>query len=112
MAMTVTYEHPVAGLVPPVAVTESKDLVVATVGVGLAADTDAVIVHNLGLAAADLAAGHPEVVLEPLTAAARASLWYVSAKTANNITVTKAGGVGAGAAQLRAHISRPHTIGQ
>ena len=111
MAVTVTYEWPVAGIVAPTAL-QAEDLVTANVLADNNADTDAIIVHNIGLSVAELAAGLPIVILEPLRASAQASLWYVSARDANTVTVTKAGGVGgdAAAAQLRVHVRRPHTI--
>lgn len=110
MAVTVTYSWPVAGVVAPTAL-QTEDLVVADVIADNNADTDAVITHNIGLSAAELVAGFPIVALEPMIAAAQASLWYVSAKAANTVTVTKAAGVGGDpAAQLRVHVRRPHTI--
>lgn len=113
MAVTVTYSWPVAGIVAPTAL-QTEDLVVADVLADNNADTDAVITTNMGLSAADLAAGRPAVVIEPLRASAQASLWYVLAKAANSVTITKAPGVGgdAAGAQVRVHITRPHSIYQ
>lgn len=115
MAITVTYEHPVAGLVAPTAVQVATQ-VTATVIASADGDTNADITHNMALSVAELAAGFPIVILEPLTAPAQLSLWYVPAanKTTNAVRVTKsvAGGSGNAAAQLRVHILRPHTIGR
>lgn len=111
MAVTVTYEWPVAGLVAPTAL-QAEDLVTANVLADNNADADAVITHNIGLSVAELNAGFPVVILEPLRASAQTSLWYVRLKAANTVTVTKAAGTGGDAAgpQLRVHIRRPHTI--
>lgn len=119
MAVTVTYEHPVTGIVAPTAL-QTKEQVTATVIATLDADAAAIIVHNMGLTAAELALGLPIVVLEPILAAARTSDWIVGSaalpagKDANTIQVSKtiAGGSGNGAAQLRVNILRPHTIGR
>ncbi len=79
MAAVITYQHPVAGIVAPTAL-QAMDLVTAVVE-ALDADTDAVVVHNLGLTAAQLALGWPIVTLEPLYAVAgtEANLadWFV-----------------------------------
>lgn len=116
MAVTVAYEHPIAGAGPPTAL-QVADMVTATVIASADADTNAVITHNMGLSAADLAAGRPVVILEPgvaEAAAARLSNWAVTAKDANTVTVNKTNAVGSGAAgiQLRVHISRPHSVGR
>lgn len=115
MAVTVAYLYPVIGGVAPTAL-QTADMVVATVIADNNADTDAVIVHNMGLSAAELAEGKPIVTLEPgiaEAAAARVSNWIVGAKAANQVTVHKAaGGGGAAGIQLRVVVRRPHSIGQ
>lgn len=118
MAVTVTYEYPVAGLVPPVAITQAKDFVTANVIADADGDLAATITHNLGISVADLAAGLPVVTLEPLqtagTTEARLADWIVTSKTANTVVLgkTNAGGSGAAAPTLRVHVQRPHSIGR
>lgn len=112
MAVTVTYEYPVAGLVPPTAVVQAKNMVVANIIATANGDTDAVVTHNLNLSAADLASGKPMVTLERIDAAARASLWVITALAADTVTVTKSGAAGGAVpAQLRVTVRRPHSIG-
>lgn len=113
MAVTVTYEWPVAGTTPPTAA-QVADEVTARVVATADADTTAVITHNMGLTAADLAAGRPTVVLTPLIAAASLSLWTAAYTDGNTITLTKATTAGSGnaGAQLRVDVKRPHTIGR
>lgn len=116
MATQVDYEHPVIGLVAPTAL-QTIDQVTATVIEDAGAAVNVAITHNMGLSAADLAAGRPHVILEPIDGGGvfdvRTQQWVVSAKAANTITVSSAG-VGAGdpLPQLRVHIKRPHTIGR
>ena len=115
MAITVGYLHPVIGAGAPAAVQVATQ-VTATVIASVDADANADITHNMNLTAAELAAGFPIVVLEPVTAFAQLSLWYVptASKTATGVRVTKsvAGGSGNAAIQLIVHILRPHTIGR
>lgn len=117
MAAVITYEHPVAGIVAPTAL-QSADQVTAVVE-ALDADTDAVVIHNMGLTAAQLLLGWPIVDLVPLYAVAgtEANLadWFTRLKTANDITITKTavGGSGTGAGPtVRVQIQRPHSIGR
>lgn len=116
MAVTVTYEHPIAGVVAPTAQQMiGHDLCVANIIADADGDAAAVVTHNMAISVADLAAGLPSVVLEPgPNAAAQLSLWIVTAKDANTVTVGKTvvGGSGNVAAQLRVHVRRPHTIGR
>lgn len=111
MAVTVTYEYPVAGTTAPTAA-QVASLVSANVIATADADTTAVITHNLGLSAAELSAGFPLVDVTPLLAAAYTSQWAVTGAMANAVTLTKGTGAGSGnaAAQIRVQISRPHSI--
>lgn len=115
MAVTVTYEWPVAGVVAPTAL-EVADKVVANVIAALDADVLATITHNLGLSAAELAAGFPEVMVEQMLPQGWLSTPHVLAagKTTNAVAVTMSNAVGSGAAtaQFRVTISRPHSIGK
>lgn len=117
MAVTINYEYPIVVAVPPgVAPTalQVHDSVIAAVIATANGDTDAVITHNFGLVAAQLAAGQPEIILIPLQPVAIVASWVVSAVAANTITVTKlgVGGTSDAAVQLRVHIKRPHSIGR
>lgn len=69
-------------------------------------DTTANIAHGMGVAP-DL------IVLTPMVAAARLSLWVATAD-ATNIAIAKAttGGSGAAGAQLKVVAARPHSIMQ
>jgi len=112
MAVTVTYEHPVAGLVPPTAV-EAKGIVNATIIKGADADIAATVTHNMGISAADLAAGFPKVTITPIEQVTAAIAdWTVAALGANDITLAATAGVGSGSAnpQVRVIIERPHSI--
>lgn len=114
MAVTVTYEYPVAGLVAPTAL-QSANLVIATIIKALDADIAATITHNFGLTAAQLAAGFPIIEITPiLQVDAKLSDFTVNAAGANDVSfiMTAAGGSGNVAAQVRVSIERPHSIGR
>lgn len=127
MAVTAVFEHPPTGLVNPAAAVV-KDRVTFTLNDVLSADVGITVTHNMNLSTADLAAGFPIVVVQPLLAGARDSAWCVGStanaaagttgKNANTIVLTREGGVGvtadAGAAimQIRITLLRPHTIGR
>lgn len=112
MAVTVTYEHPVAGLVAPTAF-QAKGIVNATIIKGANADIAATITHNMGLSAAELAAGFPKVTITPIEqVTAVLADWTVAARGANDITLAATAAVGSGSAnpQVRVIIERPHSI--
>lgn len=118
MAVTVTYQYPVAGTTAPTAaqmggsVNPILSKVRATVIAAVDADTTATITHNMGLSAADLAAGRCEVKITPLVQTTAAlSLWAVTSVTANTIVLTKAttAGSGGAAAQIQVVVDRPQS---
>lgn len=114
MAVTVTYEHPVAGIVAPTAL-QVADMVVATIIKGADGDIAATITHNFGLTAAQLAAGFPIVTITPIEQlTAVLADWTVSATAANSITLAATAGAGSGGAnpQVRVTVRRPHSIGR
>jgi hypothetical protein len=123
MAATIVYEHPIAGGVAPSAL-QAEDQVSFTINDVVSADTAITVTHNMGLSVADLAAGLPIVVLQPLRASARAAQWIIGSaalpgatgKTANAIDLIKVNAVGndtgTAVAQIRVHLIRPHTIGR
>jgi hypothetical protein len=123
MAATIVYEHPVAGGVAPTAL-QAKEQVTFTINDVVTADTAITVTHNMGMTTADLAAGLPIVVLQPLRASARAAQWIIGSaalpgatgKTANTIDLTKVNGLGSDSgtavAQIRVHLIRPHSIGR
>ncbi len=123
MAVTVVYEHPVAGGVAPTAL-QAQEQVTFTLNDVVSADTAITVTHNLGLSTAELAAGLPITVLQPLRASANAAQWIIGSsallgtagKTANDITLSKVNAVGndsgTAVAQIRVHLIRPHTIGR
>lgn len=113
----IAYEHPVTGAVAPTAL-QAKELVTFNI---IATATAAVTVtasHNMGISAAELALGFPEVIVEPLYGAAGtealadAGAWTVSAKNTDTVHLTKAATGAAAAAVVRVHVLRPHTIGR
>jgi hypothetical protein len=114
-SVTVTYTHPVAGLVAPTAL-QTKEMVKADIIASADADTTAIVTHNMGLSAAELAAGMPTVVMTLILSQALAALsaWTNTAVDANTATFTKLATAGSLSAspQLRVTITRPHTIGR
>jgi len=126
MAVTAVYEFPTAPGVPSLA--QAKEQVTFTLNDVLNADTTIIVTHNMALNAADLLAGLPIVVFEPLRPTARgaagaawcvgsAALPGITGKTTNAIQLTKTAGAGsddpgAGVAQIRIHLLRPHSIGR
>jgi len=117
MAATVVYEYPVAGTAPGVVPTavQVKDLVTFAV-IGSAAAETIAATHNMSLSAADLAAGLPIVILEPLFASAGteaiSASWIVSAKAAATLSLAHLAAGSSDIPMLRVHVLRPHTIGR
>lgn len=123
MAATIVYEHPVAGSVAPTAL-QAKEQVTFTLNDVVTADSAITVTHNMGMSTADLAAGLPLVIFQPLRASARAAQWLIGSaalpgatgKTANSIDLTKVGTLGSDSgtavAQIRVHLIRPHSIGR
>jgi len=113
MAVTVTYEYPVAGIVAPTALQGRVCTCVATVIKGADGDTAATITHNMGLSAAQIAQGFPVVTItkiEQITAVL--ADWTVTTVTANTVVMTATAGAGSGSAnpQIRVTVRRPHSI--
>lgn len=118
MAVTVNYYNPGSAsslTAPTVAANGLFDTVTARVIATADGDTTATITHNLGLSAADLTAGRPEIyITNLLQVPASTSAWAVTTIAANSITLTKGTGAGSGNAgeQIQVVIKRPHTIGR
>jgi hypothetical protein len=118
MAVTVTYQYPVAGVTAPTAVQMGSSAapllskVRATVISTVDGDTTATITHNMGLSTADLAAGRPEVKLTGISAFAAVAGWFVSSFTTNTVVLTKTTTTGSGnaAAQLEVVVERPNSV--
>jgi hypothetical protein len=115
MAVTVTYTHPVAGITAPTALQSSNaQSVIADVIATADGDTTAVVTHNFGLTAAELASGFPNVIMTPVLSQALAALssWTNTANAANTSTFTKLATAGSGNAanQLHVTVQRPHSI--
>jgi len=105
----VHYTHPVTGDVAPTGA-QAHDMVTGVID-ALAASSTVEFVHNMGLTAAQIAAGNPIVGVTPYgTAEAREAKWYVSGQTANGATLQ---GMSATASTATAVVTvrRPHTIG-
>jgi acyl-CoA hydrolase len=96
-----------ATVAPTALQTKERVVVQVTTATGSA---DISVVHNMGLSAADLAAGRPLVNIEPLTADARVARIIVSAQSANGTTLTQLSGTNTAAVAI-VTIRRPHTIG-
>lgn len=115
MPITVNYLWPVTATptTPPnAAQSAAVSTVIAGVTATADADTTAVITHNLGIPAADLAAGFPVITITGITAPSAISLWRAVNTDGNTVTLTKSTTVGSGGVgdQIRVSISRPHTI--
>jgi len=113
MAVTVTYEYPVAGVVAPTALQARVAACNATVVATADADTTATIQHNMGLSVAQLAQGFPNVEMTILLqVVAKKADWTISSRTADTVVLTKTAAVGSGSAsaQLRVSVARPHSI--
>lgn len=114
MAVTVTYQHPVAGIVAPTAL-QVADMVIATIIKGADGDVAATITHNMGLTAAQLAAGFPIVTITPIEQVTAALAdWTVGVPTADTVPLNATAAVGSGSAnpQVRVTVRRPHSIGR
>jgi len=110
MAVTVTYEWPVAGITAPTTTQMSKrNIVTATVIKTADGDTTATVTHNLQLTAAQLAAGFPKITLTPLLLLFYTTLPFVASVTATTAVITMAttGGTGNASAQFRVTVERP-----
>ena len=113
MAIVPTYTFPLA--VVPTAV-QAKEQVSFLIDC-LAADTGpTAIPHNMAISAADLAAGFPIVVVEPLYVSglgeAQLANFRVTAKAADSISLTKTNAVNSVGRLLMVHVLRPHSIGR
>jgi hypothetical protein len=107
-AIVPAYLTPVSGAVPPTPAQGAPVNEVYAELTGDGAATSLLFVHNLGVSAADLAAGYPEVFLEPLLAAFYTEHPVVTLKTANNVTITV---LGTAATQfVGVRVKRPNTI--
>lgn len=88
MANTVTYKAPVSGVTAPTRAQSAKVNQVKGTITGDGAATTVTIDHNLNISAADLAKGLPEVRLERILASGNTAAPIVSAKTAQQVTLT------------------------
>ena len=118
MSVVITYINPagLTGPTPPTAAQmASANNLVAAVSATADGDTTAVITHNWGLSAAQLANYHPFVIISKLTAnlaAANLSAWAAAWTDGNTITLTKAttGSSGAAGNQIVVILLKPHSI--
>jgi len=113
MAVTITYEYPVAGAVAPTAAEVRRlSAVVATVEATAAGDLLATITHNMAISAADLAAGWPIIIFEPMLPDFYNKAPHVLAAgkltSSAEVTMENAGGVAGD--QYRVTILRPNTV--
>lgn len=109
MAVTVTYQYPVSGTVPPTAFQVASE-VNATVN-WLDTDTTATVTHNFALAATDPAALFPVVVItENVNSAGTVAPAVVINKTSTNaVVLTKSSAAGSGGT-LDVAVLRPHSM--
>jgi len=112
-AVTVTYRNVGSGTTPPTAIAARRvNSVVATIAASADADAAAIVTHNMNLSAADLAAGWPTVLFEPLSTQFQTSRWFAVSHDPNYVGLVKGNAAGGGAAgeQLKVTVARPHTI--
>lgn len=113
----ITYKHPVAGLVAPTAV-QAKDLVVFVIVATATAGVTVTATHNMGISAADLALGFPEVIIEPLYASAGTEVLVDAGapvcilKDANTVQIAKAATGASSLPVVQVSVLRPHTLGR
>jgi hypothetical protein len=118
MAVTVTYLAPPAvagGTIAPTAAQSFRyNSVIADIIKSADGDAAAVVTHNWGLSAAQLAAGGPWIMLIPLLPEFYITEPYVAAAdiTTNAVTITLGTGTGSGAAtaQIRVVLIKPPSI--
>lgn len=113
MAVTITYEHPVAGGTAPTA-TEAKRVsaVVAVVEATAAGDLSATIEHNMALSAAELAAGFPVVIMELMLPGAwvKAPHELAAGRLTNTLEITMENAGGVAGNMFRVTVLRPNTL--
>ncbi len=85
-----------------------------TFDVTATADADSSVEITHGISGVDAADTQLKVTLEPIRPEFYLSNWYVSARSATTITLTKDTQTGSGhaSAQARVHIERVHTINE
>jgi hypothetical protein len=108
MSVTVTYKAPYT--TAPTKVQQHyhpKSLVIATVAAGASSDALAIITHDFGLSAAELALDYPVVTITPLDGDDITSPWFEVSQNPN-YTVLGKGTVAQGGA-VKVAISRPPT---
>lgn len=108
MAVTQNFTNPATGAVSPTAAQVQNQCEVICLITTDGVATTTTITHNLGVSAADLTLGYPDVILEPSSAnAANGTLAaYISSKTANTVVLTFLAVVGI----LNVKITRPNTL--
>lgn len=87
--------------------TSPRNLVIATVLAGLAADVQAIITHDFNLSAAEITLNYPVVVLTPLDGNAITSPWFEVSQNPNYTVLGK--GTTAVGALTKVAIMRPAT---
>jgi hypothetical protein len=111
MAVSVNYRRPVFGVTPPTQLqTQRLSTVVAVLAGTAAADSQAIITHNLNMSNADISQGFPTLDWEPLDTTFYAANWFEASQSNNFVVLQKGAGVGATANnQAKVTISRPNT---
>lgn len=104
---TVAYEWPTTGATAPTAAVMSKHQQMTAIVTGDNSATAFTITHNFGLSTAEITAGFPEVLFEPILAAGITAAPFILSKTANTVVCTCTAFTGAG---LRVRVRRPHTM--
>ena len=112
MAVTETYEYPIAGGAAPTAAQVRRfSAVIAVIEATAAGDLLATVTHNMAISVADLAAGWPIVLFEPMLADFYVKLPHVltGGKTTNAVAITMENAGGVAGDQVRVTVLRPHT---
>lgn len=113
MAVTITYEYPVAGGTAPTAAEVKRvSSVVASVEATAAGDLLATITHNMALSVAELAAGWPVVITEMLLAGGwvKTPHQLAAGRLTNSLAITMANAGGVGGDMFRVTLLRPNTV--
>jgi hypothetical protein len=113
MAITINYLYPVTGTTPPTFLQSlNVTAVTATIFATSAPDTAAVITHNFALPAADISAGWPNVLVEPIDSLAASSDWWIQSLDPNYVglaRLTSTAGQDT-VPQIKVKVSRPSTL--
>ena len=107
-ALTATYLNPAT--TPTATTGQNQNTVVVTLTPAATADT-ALITTAFGLSTTELAAGWPNVSIEPLNDSAQGANWSLTSSDANFVFLTKNNSTASSSTtpQIRVKVARPHS---